>query len=227
MVTIIGAGTTVTSDIINGGFVSISFSLSPSIDRLFQLGTITPFTVFVTTQQSLSITSYGGASTPVTLTPSTTCADSTARMNVTITPAACVGSVTTQDLTGSNALFISGFSYTKDFVGFGQESWSLQGKPLLIGFTGNSAFIEGFADGNHLTGPDIVTNDGIVLTGSVPATTQDASGTTINVSAGQTSVGQDDTQVFGRVTQIGGAAGRQDGKRGNASATVPHTIVYF
>ena len=38
MPVIIGAGTTVTSDLISGGFVSVSFSVSPNVERLFQLG---------------------------------------------------------------------------------------------------------------------------------------------------------------------------------------------
>ena len=71
MVVIIGAGTTVTSDIISGGFVSVSFSLSPQVERLFQLGSFDAFDVNLTTQESASITNYGGASTPVALAPST------------------------------------------------------------------------------------------------------------------------------------------------------------
>lgn len=194
---------------------------------MFQLGTGVPYAVNVTRQQSLSLTNYGGASTPVLLAPSTSCAESTAKMNVTIIPAACVGSVPSLDLTGANALFINSYSYSKDFTAFGQESWSLQGKPLLVGYTGNSSFVQGFSEGNHLTGADIVSNDGIVLTGSAPATTEDASGLTISVSAGSPSIGQADVQVLGAVTRIGGAVGKEDGKRGNASATVPHQLVYF
>ena len=87
MVVIIGAGTIVTSNLISGGIVSVSFSLSPSVERLFQLGSFDAFDTNITTQESASISNYGGASTPVTLAPSTACVDSTAKMDITITPA--------------------------------------------------------------------------------------------------------------------------------------------
>jgi hypothetical protein len=227
MAVIIGAGTTVTSNIITGGFVSVSFSLSPSVERLFQLGDFDPFDVNITNQESISITSYGGASSILALTPSISCTDSTAKMDVTITPAPCTGSATPITRTGTDALFINSFSYSKDFTGYGQESWSLQGKPVLVGFTGSRAFIQGFAEGNKLTGADIVSNDGVVLTASTGAGSSDASSRNLSVSAGSPGTGQDDTQIFGKVTSIGGGVGKEDGKRGTASANIPHQLVYF
>jgi len=227
MPVIIGAGTTVTSDLISGGFVSVSFSLSPSVERLFQLGSFDAFDLNITEQESVSITNFGGASTPVALAPSTACVDSTAKMAVVITPAPCVGAAVPIDRTGADSLFITSFSYSKDFQGFGQESWSLQSKPIITGFTGSQVFIQGFAEGNHLIGSDIVSDDGIVLTGSVVATSFDATGRNLSVSAGSPGIGSDDTQEFGKITEIGGGVGKEDGKKGNASANVPHQIVFF
>jgi hypothetical protein len=217
----------VTSDIISGGFVSVSFSLSPNVERLFQLGSFDAFDINITEQESVSLTNYGGASSTVALAPSTACVDSTAKMAVIITPAPCVGGTTPINRTGSDSLFITSYSYSKDYQSYGQESWSLQSKPILTGFTGSQVFIQGFAEGNHLTGTDIVSDDGIVLTGSVAATTEDAEGRSLSVSAGSPGIGQDDTQVFGKITQIGGAVGKEDGKRGTSSANIPHQIVYF
>lgn len=227
MPVIIGAGTTVTSDIISGGFVSVSFSLSPSVERLFQLGSFDAFDINLTEQESVSLTNYGGASTPVALAPSTSCSDSTAKMAVEITPAPCAGVTTPITRTGADSLFITSFSYSKDFQGYGQESWSLQSKPIISGFTGSQVFIQGFAEGNQLVGSDIVSDDGVDLTGSVAATSYDAEGRNLSVSAGSPGIGSDDTQRFGKVTEIGGAVGKEDGKKGNASATVPHQIVFF
>ncbi len=225
MVVIIGAGTTVTTNVISGGFVSVSFSVAPQVTRLFQLGNFNAFDTQIQTQESVSITNYGGASTPVTLQQSVSCTDSTARMEVTIVPAPCEGSAVPITRIGADALFINSFSYSKDRQTFGQESWSLQGKPLLEGFTGNTSFIQGFSEGNRLEGSDIVSNDGIVLTGSDGASSFDAQGRNLQVSAG--SPGQDDTQTFGKITQIGGGVGQEDGKRGTAQANVPHTLVFF
>lgn len=229
MVVIIGAGTTVTSSIISGGFVSVSFSLSPQVERLFQLGSFDAFDINLTTQESASITNYGGASTPVSLAPSTACVDSTASMDVTITPAPCTGASTPISRTGPDALFITGFSYSKDFQGFGQESWSLQGKPIITGFTGSIAFIQGFSEGNRLTGPDIVSDDGITLVDSATSTPGlvDATGRSLSVSAGSPGLGNDDEQDFGKVTEVGGAVGKEDGKRGNATASIPHQLIFF
>lgn len=229
MVVIIGAGTTVTSNIISGGFVSVSFSLSPQVERLFQLGSFNAFDVNVTTQESASISNYGGASTPVALNPSTSCTDSSASMDVTITPAPCTGASTPVIRTGPDALFITGFSYSKDFQGFGQESWSLTGKPQIQGFTGNIAFIQGFSEGNRLIGSDIVSDDGVVMVDSETSTPGqvDATGRNISVSAGSPGLGNDDEQEFGKITQIGGGVGKEDGKRGNASANIPHQQIFF
>lgn len=229
MVVIIGAGTTVTSDVISGGFVSISFSISPSVERLFELGEIDAFDIQTQVQESMSISNYGGASIPVLLAPNTDCTDSTAKMDITIVPAPCTGSTTPITRTGVDALFITSYSYSKDFQGFGQESWSLQSKPVITGFTGSIAFIQGFAEGNRLDGADIVSNDGIILVDSATSTVGlvDATGRNIQVSAGSPGLGQDDTQEFGRVTSIGGAVGREDGKRGNSSASVPHQAIFF
>ena len=227
MPVIIGAGTTVTADKISGGFVSVSFSLSPNVERLFQLGSFDAYDINITEQESVSLTNYGGASTPISLASSVACTDSDAKMAVTITPAPCTGSVTPIVRTGADSLFITSFSYSKDFTSFGQESWSLQSKPIITGFTGNQVFIQGFSEGNRLVGSDIVSNDGVVLTGSVVATSYDAEGRNLNVSAGSPGIGTDDTQRFGKITQIGGGVGKEDGKKGNASATVPHQIVYF
>lgn len=222
-----GAGTTVTSNIITGGFVSVSFSISPNVERLFQLGSVDAFDVNIQTQESISLSNYGGASSTVSLSPSITCTDSDATMEVTITPAPCVGSTTPITRTGADALFITSYSYSKDFQGFGQESWSLQSKPIFTDFTGTIAFLQGFAEGSRLEGVDIVSDDGIVLTGSEVATSFDAQGRNLNVSAGFPGLGQDDTQTFGRVTRIGGGVGREDGKRGEASANIPHQAVFF
>ncbi len=227
MVVIIGAGTTVTSNVITGGFVSVSFNVSPTVERLFELGSFDPFDINIQTQESISITNHGGASTVVTLIPSTSCVDSTAIMEVTITPAPCTGSADPITRTGTDSLFINSYSYSKDFQSFGQETWSLQGKPLLIGFTGSTAFIQGFSEGSQLIGTDIVSNDGVALTSSTGVGSFDAEGRALSVSAGAPSVGNDDIQQFGKVTAIGGGVGKEDGKRGTASATIPHQLIFF
>jgi hypothetical protein len=257
MVVIIGAGTALsvtfpspnvtTSD----GFVSVNFSASPNVERLFELGTFDAFDINLTTTQSVSLTNYGGVTSPVELIPNEDCSESSAKVEVTITPKICDPSGTPLSpivLTGDDAVYITSFSYSKDFQGYGQESWSLQGPPIIEDFTGSLAFIQGFADGNRLTGADIVGDvstppfvlntpialsaqpeDGIVMTSSDPLNTDffDAESRNIQVSAGSPGMGQDDTQQFGKILFVGGGAGKQDGKRGTASANIPHQQVFF
>ena len=124
----------------------------------------------------------------------------------------------------------------------------MQGPPIIEDFTGNLAFIQGFSDGNRLIGDDIVGDvatppfvlntpvslsaqpeDGIVMTSSDPLEPNefDAESRNIQVSAGSPGLGQDDTQRFGKILFVGGGAGKQDGKRGTASANIPHQQVFF
>lgn len=257
MVVIIGAGTalsvtfpspnTTTSD----GFISVSFSASPNVERLFELGTFDAYDINLTTTQSVNLTNYGGVVSPVELKPNEDCSDSSAKVEIVITPKICDPTGTPLDpidLTGDDAVYITSFSYSKDFQGYGQESWSLQGPPVIEDFTGSLAFIQGFADGNRLIGDDIVADvstppfvlntpialsaqpeDGLVITSSDPLDVNeyDAESRNIQVTAGAPGLGQDDTQRFGKVLFVGGGAGKQDGKRGQSSANIPHQQVFF
>ena len=257
MVVIIGAGTALTvtfpspNSAISDGFISVNYSASPNVERLFELGTFDAYDVNLTTSQTVSLTNYGGAVSPVELIPNEDCGDSSAIVEVTITPRVCdpAGTpLTPIILTGDDALVITSFSYSKDFQGYGQESWSLQGPPVIEDFTGNLAFIQGFSDGNRLLGDDIVgtvatpgfvlnspvslsaqPQDGLVITSSDPlnANEYDAESRNIQVSAGSPGMGQDDTQRYGKVLFVGGGAGKQDGKRGTSSANIPHQQVFF
>ena len=202
---------------------------SANVNRLFQLGDFDAFDINIEKSESISISNYGGASTPISLSPASDCTDSDARMDVTITPAPCTGSTDPINRTGSDALFITSYSYSKDKQGYGQESWSLQSKPILTNFTGDIRFLQGFAEGNRLTGDDIVSNDGIVMADSSTgiAGTVDATGRSLSVSAGALSTGEDDQQDFGRILQVGGAVGKEDGKRGESSANIPHEAVFL
>ncbi len=257
MSVIIGAGTTVSvtfpapNAVLTGGFVSVNFSSSPNVERLFELGSFNAFAINTQVQQSASLTNHGGVTLPIELKPNEDCSDSSAKVELLITPKLCDPGgtpLTPIDLTGDDALFITSFSYSKETEGFGQESWSLQGPPILEGFTGTVAFIQGFSEGDRLIGTDIVADvstppftlnpaialsnqpqDGIVITSSDPLEINeyDAESRNIQVSAGAPGLGSDDVQRFGKILFVGGGAGKQDGKRGQATANIPHQQVFF
>lgn len=229
MTVIIGAGTTVTSDKISSGIISVSFEQASEVQRLFQLGSFSAFDINITVQETISISNYGGTSTPIELVQAVDCTDSTASMDITIVPAPCTGSTVPIVREGSDALFITSFSYSKEIQGYGQESWSLSGKPQISDFTGDIAYLQGFAEGNRLTGEDVVSDDGIVLVDSTTGTPGqvDATNRSLSVSAGALSMGTDDYQDYGQVTRIGGSVGMENGKRGTSSATIPHEVVFF
>jgi len=146
-------------------------------------------------------------------------------MTVTITPAAC--GVTLSAI--SETMFITSYSYSKEATGYGSESWSLQSKPEIVGSpTLDPTMLEGVATGTRLDPSiaDVVSDQGVVLIGSKSGTTEDATETSISVSAGPASTGTYDLTEHGKITRIGAGVGREDGKRGNASASIPVTPVY-
>lgn len=225
MVAIVGNATQVTSNVILTGFISISYSFQPEINRLWQLGSFNAYDIEKTTQISINVSNYGGASTAVPLAASNSCEDSSAQMVISIIPAACVADsvayITNQ------LMFINSYSYSKDYKGWGQESWSLQSKPSLEGYTGEIYMLQGIATGDRLIGPDIVSNDGIVLTGSDGIALNDGQGYDISVSAGDLSIGEFGEKEFGVITQVGAAIGKEDGRRGSANASIPHQAIYL
>lgn len=224
MVVIVGAGTLVTSDVINTGIISVSYSLSPSVERLWQLGATDAYDTQITTTKTINITNYGGASNQVVLSPSTVCDDSTTTMAVTIVPAACQVGLSTIDET----MWITSYSYSKELTGYGQETWQLTSKPTINGSQLSAVMVEGLAEGDQLSvaNGDIVDDQGVSLTGSVVGTSYDAQDRNLSVSAGPTSTGTDDIKQFGIILRIGGGTGQQDGKRGAASATIPISPIY-
>ena len=224
MTAIIGAGTQVSSSLISAGFVSVNFSFQPEINRLWQLGSFDAYEIENISQINISLTNYGGGSTSLALTPSTGCVDSNAQMQITVIPAACVSeAISVVDETA----FITGYSYSKDYKGWGQESWTLQTKPILIDYTGDIYMIQGLSTGDMLSGTDITSNQGISLTGSVGGTSDDGSGVDMSVSAGELSIGEYGIKVFGKVIAVGGGTGKDDGKRGSSNASIPHQPTYL
>ena len=187
MIAIVGNATQIVVENIPGGITSISYSLSPSTNPLWQLGSYDAYDIEIEEVKNVSLQFYGNVSEEIILEPSTSCVDSTAKLHIYVNPATCFpGQVSVID----EDFFINSYSYSKDYRGFGQESLSLQSKPILQGYVGSIFLLQGIATGNHLTGLDIVSNDGITLIGSRAGDPYDATGIDISLSAGNLSIGE-------------------------------------
>jgi len=215
MAVIIGALTTTGID----GAISANWSVQAQMNRLWELGSWTPYKTVVTKVESANITAYAGGGPSISLSPSTSCADSTATFVVTISPGACGGGVA--GLTGS--FFLMSYSYSKgDAIGLGQESYNGQRWP---GGGGGGGVESTDAPTYVLQGPTEGSRSGDVADKGITLSVT-VEGTQGSVSAGFPGLGQADTIEYGMVSAVGGGTLKEDGKVGQSSASVPHQPIY-
>jgi len=220
MAVIIGALTTTGID----GTISAQWGVQAQMSRLWELGGWTPYKTMVTKTETVSLTTYAGAISSISLSPSTSCANSNATISVNISPGACGGGGP-GGLSGS--FFLMSYSYSKgDAIGLGQESWNGQRWPGGGGAGGAieytvapSYVLQGPTEGSE---SGDVTSNGIIFGGG--ATIDGSQG---SVSAGFPGLGQADTITYGIVTQVGGGTLKQDGKIGQGSGNVPHQPIWI
>lgn len=212
MTVIIGAGTIITGFT---GVTSANWALDPGVERLWQLGSMTPYDTLTRSRQTVSITCYAGGGPVYNLQPATACTDSNAQSAIGVSPAACAGGGATPF---QGTFFCESYSYTKDNVfGYGMESYSF----FRITSSPTPTYIlQGITTGT-ISNDDGVTDPGVVLS------TSDATGYNGSVSAGPASLGEASTETFGIVSRVGGGTGKQDGKKGRANATIPTQEVYI
>ena len=220
MAVIIGAGTQVTGAT---GVVSVSWDLSPNVERLWELGSFSPYATRIQLTQSVNLTVYAGGMNRITVyPPSTSCIDSGAVLDVNVIPATCDQSVAALQ----GPFFLTSYSYSKgEPTAYGQESYSGQQWLDHVTFPEPSYILLGITEGQY---QGTLAQDEMGVHGG----TTDATGLTGSVSAGFPGIGQaDDTYFLTGVTQVGeGLLGDSDvtgaGKYGTASVTVPHTPIW-
>ncbi len=242
MAVIIGAGTTLTANLStggslfpSGGILSLSFGFEPQVERLWQLGDFRPYDTFVQRQRNIQISSYGtradgtGGSTRMTITPATTCNDADS-VEITVIPASCLGSIAPFRET----YFVTSYGYEKDNVGYGQESWSFQSKPIFDSYTGTIRMLRGIPEGTLLAGEGAMTPGqmGVEVdeVGSNDRSGSPIQGESGSVSAGTPGIGQYEFQRYVLATAVGGSVGisaATDGLRGSASISIPITPVFL
>lgn len=222
MAIIIGSLTTVGG---LDGVQSVQWAVQVQNNRLWQLGSWSPYRTQVTKVVTLSMTTYAGSYGSVSLSPSTSCADATTH-NLSISPGSCTGGVTSPDTTG---MFLTSYSYSKgDPIGFGQESWQFQ-KWVDAGVTGTDLIsvgaptyvIQGISEG-QAAGDLTNAQMGISFNSSGQTT-----GSQGSVSAGFPGIGNADTVTYGTVNSVGGGTLNATGKLGQSSASIPHQPLYL
>lgn len=195
------------------GIVSVNLSLSPQIQRLFDLGYTDPFDTNTIEQHSLSVVRYAPGPTH-SVAASTLCQDANS-LTINITANACGAG---NDFNVSYDFFVNSYSYSKDVQAFGQETWGMITRPIPS--TGaDFLMIRGIAEGQ--TTPD---SSGGQTTG-INISSGLITGKEISVTAGNPGLGQANDVTFGVVDQIGGGTGKYDGYTGNGNVTIPYTPI--
>jgi hypothetical protein len=232
MAVIIGGLTTVLVDAVGDGFQSVSWNINRQPNRLWELGSWTPWKTQVGATLSISITSYAGALAAMDLIPSTDCEKSTARKTIIINAQTCDGSPV---VINEDYMYINSYSYSKgDPIGFGTESWSFQ-KWLESGVVGADFIqipeptyvLQGRAEGSRQGDIGNGNTDLGVQFLDEPGTWHVVEGQQGSVSAGFPGVGNADTIKLGLVDRIGGGKLEDGGKTGQSSATIPHSPLYI
>lgn len=222
---ILGTMTTVNIGGVSDGFQSINWNINRQPNRLWQLGAWDPWKTQVSATLTLSLTSYAGALTPITLQPATSCTDSTAQKSISLVASSCDPSISVD--INEDKMFITSYSYSKgDPVGFGTESWSFQ-KWIESGVVGSefitmplpSAVLQGISEGSR---SGDISNLGVLFSNEGKVT-----GSQGSVSAGIPGIGNVNNVELGIVTQIGGGDLEAGGKTGQSSASIPHTPIYI
>ena len=236
MAVIIGAGTTVVStQFPNGGIVSVQFGFNPQVERLWELGSFTPYDSFIQKTRTLTLNVYGerpdggGGSTPISVSPSITCVDADT-VTITVNPASCVSSL----LPFMDNYFVTGYNYQKENIGYGQETWAFTSKPVIPSYTGTIVMLRGIAEGQIATGDGQMTSTQMGITvdetasnDSLGANIEGESGT---VQAGTPGLGNYDVQRYVIATQVGGSIGKSsaiDGYAGQANITIPMAPIFI
>jgi hypothetical protein len=201
---IIGAMTTISFS--QGTCVTqASWSASPNTQRLYCVGSWTPYDTIEKPTETLNLTVYSPGNS-FDITPSTSC-EIASQATASIDPAGCGGG---SEGPTSTSWHVNSYSFSKDDAQMpGTESWSMM---QYIGTNTPDYVLRGISEGSASG------DAGITFTGS---TTTSAQG---SVSAGQ--VGRSDELILGQVSSVGGGSSTQ-GEIGQGSVSIPLTPMWL
>jgi hypothetical protein len=216
MAVVIGNSTTATFDgSSNYCILNANWGYNPGPQRLYCLGSWTPYRTYYKPSETLSLTIYSPGPSYST-DPSEGCGDEET-IEATVDPGIC-----DEDVAGvSGDWLVTSYSYTKSDTGMpGQETWSLQR------WTGLSAT----TPGEYVTEPSFTIR--LIAEGS--ASTPNISGitftgdttTSYQGSVGANAIGNADTMIGGVVASVGGGSSAS-GDIGQGSASIPYQQLYI
>lgn len=236
MSVIIGGGTTITSDFLSDGdgVTSVSFDYTANIERLWQLGSFSPYITTVTKQRTVSVSVYGkkpdgsGGTNALLMAPSTSCGDASS-VTIEVNATLCQGGGSESF---TDTFFVTSYSFTKDYTSYGTESWAFTNKPYVDSYTGTIYMLRGIP-----TGKILAQGDGIMANGEMgmlvdESSSKDASGNDIesetgSVSSGFPGIGNFDVTREVVVYSVGASTGYKPAYKGNANCSVPMQPLYL
>jgi len=218
---VIGFGTTVGLNFSGVCATSVNWGYNPNAQRLYCLGTTSPFRTIQKPTQTLTISFYGDEGdgppqhdvTPTQIAAGESCVDAN-QLAASVTPGICGTSV--EGISASD-WFLTSYSYDKSDASLpGIETWSMQRWPSGAGITAPDIVIRISAEGQ-------ATNE--TITGVVfDNATADVEGSTGSVSAG--GVGRADVMYYNAVTAVGRSAG-STGDIDQGSASMSYQPLYY
>ena len=213
MAVIIGSATSVQGF---DGVVSVNWNLSPNVQRLWELGSFTPYDTIINVTQTISVVVYGGGGPDIPIVSATTCVDSTTTFNCTVVPAACGDSVSGP----IGKFYLTSYNYSKGSAqGPGQCTYGGQQWISDSTHPAPDVVLCGGAEGTKSTDHDI---SGVVFS------SEDAQGFQGSVNAGFPGIGNANTTAYGIVSEVGNNPSAIDnGKTANASVTIKHQPLWL
>lgn len=251
MTVIIGSATVVDAPTIwtQGGIISVNYSFTPGIQRLWQIGSFQPFDVFIPFTTTLEITSYGrrydgsGGSAQLDVTPSDHgCVDPESHI-ITVSPATCLE----PSLSFQGKYYVTAYSYQKAAFGHGVESWSFTSEPTYgqnpyvpadppVGYR-SARMVRGISEGTMSVGQGYLEFEDFlgVKINNQASNFPTSQATPIITTQGSVTAGPD---TFGShektrhivVDKVGHSMGNNDqinGVAGQVSVNVPLTPIYI
>jgi len=211
---IIGFGTIVGGIFAGACATNVSWGYNPNVQRLYCLGTTTPWASIEKPTETMSVTVYQGSVASQDVSPSTGCDDITS-VSASVSPSSCGSTV--EGVSGQ--WYITSYGYNKGDPNVpGQETWSLQrwveGTSPSLSPAPNYV-IRNISEGQSSESSAATT--GLVFTGTI------LSGNQGSVAAGAT--GQATTTYYGTVTSVGGAS-LGGGETATSSASVQLTPLW-
>jgi hypothetical protein len=241
MAVIIGNSTvvsiTLAGSAVNEGITSVDWTHGSQPNKLWTLGSRSPYAAIIPAQNSVSFSVYGDI-TPsidlrVTVSTADPCPESPAKGIINITPAIC-GTANTVDAFSSD-FYVTSYSYTKDRTNQGVETWQTNSYLLadVSGYSGKvyaeplpSIMAIGTAEGT-LVGDDTQSNLESITGSIIEAGDITTIGEKGSVQAQALSIGEYETTYFGTFSHVGNSIFWAPGVKASSNVTINLQPIYL